>query len=569
MTSANDRLAAVLRSTDIRPADVAAERWQPVEVERLDGLEPVEVASSEPVASWDGLAAVESWREFAARSEGSVPCLVEGLWPEAALGFLAAPAKAGKTWVSLSLAVAVVSGRPLFGKYGVPYARPVLYVALEGHRAGLRARIGALARGYGLDPETDDLDGLHVAYKPRGMDLCSPEWAGWLRGRAGEVDAALVFVDVLRRGARFQENEASEVARLLAGLAPLQEDGRSVALVHHFAKLSELSRERSPGERMSGSGALFGAADVGWFLTGREERGRRLRLEVVLRDLAEPEPIGLYLAGEGTGEHGAFGFADECKFVTEAPPGETVLKAPAAAVAEYVLAQGRRVQTKELANMFGVSDKTLRERRAELPKHGVVYVEAGRESGYEPAAEAPLHPVPDPGLPRTPYPGTGFPTSEYGVQTRMVEPNLPRTPDTPEVAEVRGQKRLDQAVFPWLEPRTPKGEAPPGTGSLFPGTVEPPSLTSDEDEDERLRANHPDLFAEEPGEPEPASAAGEPELPSVPAGLPSPMLGDEGYVRRLRQYRDEGHLTKDEYLDRLRLHGAVLVSRPPVAEVRE
>ena len=115
---------------------------------------------TEPTTSLEALGArrpwrSESWAEFRDAAADEPAWLIRGWLPEGALAFLAAPPKKGKTWAGLGISLAVATGR-LFGTLAVPEGgRAVLYVALEGSRQALRARIGALARGIGLDPDAD------------------------------------------------------------------------------------------------------------------------------------------------------------------------------------------------------------------------------------------------------------------------------------------------------------------------------------------------------------------------------------------------------------------------------
>ena len=198
-----ERLAALLRDTfgnggaasspsdaEIATTSVGAERWR-----------------------------VQKWPEFRDTSPEQHRWLIEGLLPEGALVFVAGPPKKGKTWLGIALALAVATKTPLFGAYVVPEARDVFYVALEGSRVGLRARIGALTRGLGLDPDSDALDRLHMLYRPRPFDLVDGSadsdfaTAAALIAAASDVEAALVIIDVLRAAARFKENEQAEFAK--------------------------------------------------------------------------------------------------------------------------------------------------------------------------------------------------------------------------------------------------------------------------------------------------------------------------------------------------------------------
>jgi hypothetical protein len=340
---------------------------------------------------------VETWRQFEQQASDVIPCLVDGLWPESSLGFIAAPPKTGKTWIGLALALAVATGKPFLGEFHVPSPRPVLYVALEGHRSALRHRVGALARGLDLDPDSEQLKRLHVTYKPRGLNLMDPNWSVPVREAAESVQAQLVIVDVLRAAALMKENSADDVALLRSNLEPLRDTGASVALLHHFGKLTEISKDRAPGERMSGSGALFGVLDVGIYITGSSDGARKLRLAFDARDLATPPTRGVRLEGEGSDDNGGFTYDDSCRFTQEAPPDENDLKAPAPEIAEWIREQGGEAYGPEIVAVFDISEKTLVHRRPRLLELGIDYEsKRGKASRYYVRPEAPAQQQFDP-----------------------------------------------------------------------------------------------------------------------------------------------------------------------------
>jgi hypothetical protein len=264
----------------------------------------------------------QPWSAFRDETSNEHRWLFRGLLPTGMLAFVAGPPKKGKTWLGLGLALGLATGRALFGAYDVPEPRDVLYVALEGSRVGLRARIGALTRGLELDPDGDDLSRLTMLYRPRPFDLADVGTAGWLREEAERLDAALVVVDVLRAAARYEENAAKDFARVRDGLEPLLAADRTVALLHHFGKLTETQKERSPGERMAGTGAMYGALDVGLLITRSESGARRLRVEIEARDFAAPDALGIVIGGTGSGEHGGFIYADAATLQTDETAAE-------------------------------------------------------------------------------------------------------------------------------------------------------------------------------------------------------------------------------------------------------
>lgn len=163
----------------------------------------------------------QPWRTFASETPAVIDWLVPGLIPMGSFVFVASPPKKGKTWTILDLGLSIVLGAKFLAYFQVDDPRPVLLVLLEGNRAALRDRIGALARGRGIDPDGHELDALHVAYKPRGINLADPGWAADLCAEAADLNAACVCVDVLRAAARLKsENDPRDFLDLRDNLTP-------------------------------------------------------------------------------------------------------------------------------------------------------------------------------------------------------------------------------------------------------------------------------------------------------------------------------------------------------------
>ncbi len=314
---------------------------------------------------------VEPYPMFRENADVQFDFLVEDLWPVQSLGFIASEPKKGKTWLGLSLALSVAAGKMFLGQFVVQKPRNVMYLALEGQRKALNDRIGALARGHQIDPESDELSGLILSYRPRGLDLADKGWASELAAVANENNVELVIVDVLRNAARIKENDASEFAHFRI----LLEDTlriSSVALLHHFTKLSEISKERTPAERMSGSGAMFGALDVGMFITGSDDHARRLKISFDGRDIAMPDPISVYLEGDGTGPNRGLTFSDTAFWSYDIQEvQEDNVTAPPSAVVTWVRQQGGDVLMTDAVAHFKTTDDTMRKRKASLEAMGL------------------------------------------------------------------------------------------------------------------------------------------------------------------------------------------------------
>ena len=201
-----------------------------------------------------------------------VEYVVDGVVQAGGSGFVAGGPKNGKTWQALHMAVAIATGNRYAGRYDTK-PRDVVYLALEGARANIRARVGSLARGLGVDPDSDELDRLHVIYKPRRIDLHDPSSAAEVVQAVAGVEPGVLFVDVLRRAARIRESGegVADFARMLENLEPLTGTGWTVILLHHFKKWSDHGGGDT-GDRMSGSGSLFGSADFAIFIVKADPR---------------------------------------------------------------------------------------------------------------------------------------------------------------------------------------------------------------------------------------------------------------------------------------------------------
>lgn len=340
--------------------------------------------------------ASESWAEFRDHTAEEIDYLVGGLVPQGSLVFLASQPKAGKTWLALALAVCVSSGTQYLGRFDVIEAVPVLYLALEGHRTDYRTRLGCISRGLGVNPDGDALANLTLSYQPVGIDLMDPSWADSLRDEVVETGARVVFVDVLRHGApRLREDGqgSGDFAIVRAHLQPLLKAGVTVVLVHHFSKQNETTKKRSIGEMMSGSGSLYGAADLIIGITTGPKEWENLRVEFIGRSAPAPDPFRVQTTGNRTGKYGGFKYTDSLELVTEAenvtpetapvPLKEWLYAEP---MAHWIRQQGRRVSAGELVKHFEVAKTTIADHDANLSQLGIKHIidfENVRNSGYE------------------------------------------------------------------------------------------------------------------------------------------------------------------------------------------
>lgn len=213
--------------------------------------------------------------------------LVEGLWSASAVGFIGGPPKCCKSFLGLELAVAVASATPALSVYPVIEPGPALVYLAEDALAAVRERTAGLARHRALDLRQL---ALHVITAPR-LRLDRDDDRTRLLETARRLRPRLLLLDPLVRLHGVDENNATEVAHLLAGLRELQRRlDMAVVLVHHTRKTIPDGAQAGAGLR--GSTDLHAFGDSNLYL--RRVRGDLL-LSMEHRAAAAPDPVGLRL----------------------------------------------------------------------------------------------------------------------------------------------------------------------------------------------------------------------------------------------------------------------------------
>ena len=151
-----------------------------------------------------------------------------------------------KSFVAISMALAVVTGTPWFG-HDV-HRGPVLYVAGEG-TSGLAQR----QRAWQDACDIDDLDGMF--WLPCAVNLLQSDWSRGLAELAAELEVVLVIIDTLTRSmVGGDENKSGDMAQAIEAADVIRRlSGATVDLVHHTPK---------DGETLRGHSALEGAVDT-------------------------------------------------------------------------------------------------------------------------------------------------------------------------------------------------------------------------------------------------------------------------------------------------------------------
>lgn len=198
------------------------------------------------------------WDEFWAKDRKTEEWLAWPLIPRGRQVALYAPAKTGKSIITLAALAALAAGRPVFGQPAQPPVH-VLYLDYEMTEDDLYERLEAL--GYG--PHID-LSHLHYALLPSLPPLDTPAGADAVCDLADQTAAEAVAVDTMGRAVQGDENDSTpyrEFARL-TGLR-FKQAGRALLRTDHAGK----SREK--GQR--GSSAKADDVDLVYRLDANDD----------------------------------------------------------------------------------------------------------------------------------------------------------------------------------------------------------------------------------------------------------------------------------------------------------
>jgi DNA-binding transcriptional ArsR family regulator len=211
------------------------------------------------------------------------------------LTMLIARPKAGKSWLTLQLAVHVTGGRQVEGVTAVEHG-PVLYAALEEPRARTIARLRKLA------PDDDWSDRLHFVYE---LEPLMKGGAGQLASLIQQVRPRLVVLDTFtalvkcgsKGGSDVFRSQYAEVSRLRKLAEELH---TAIIVVHHMRK----GMSDGAIEAVAGTGGIAAAIDSLWQLKRKTEA--EATLDVVGRETEErtiamvfdQEPLGWRILGD-------------------------------------------------------------------------------------------------------------------------------------------------------------------------------------------------------------------------------------------------------------------------------
>ena len=226
-------------------------------------------------------AALEAHALLAANFPEAPGIVGGGVLPRGGIAVFGGAPKRSKSIGALNLAIARATGNCWLGFPTSPGR--TLIVQAEITPPALQERLRLMLEGLAVPlPQ-----GALFLKTTRSLRLDEPDGLGRLRRLIEAAEPDLLILDPLARFTGGDENSTRDMGRIVAALDSLVEAyGLTILLVHHTKKPGEV--ERSGGERLRGSGALFAAVDSALLLDKVD--GDMLRLTMELRHGPEREP---------------------------------------------------------------------------------------------------------------------------------------------------------------------------------------------------------------------------------------------------------------------------------------
>lgn len=211
--------------------------------------------------------------------------LVQSIWPEGTMGFIAGMGKSFKSFLSLELGYSVASGADFLEKFKVPEQRRVLLVQQESGFGAYQVRVSNVAKRFG------PTDNLYIVSN-KHLSLVREEDIEKLENEIARVRPAMLILDPLASFLLGQdENSAQHMGEVVGTLRRLRDDyGCAICIVHH---------NRKDGSAMRGSTALYNASEVTIRMQRTADReALTSEVNIELKEFEGPMPFTVVLDSE-------------------------------------------------------------------------------------------------------------------------------------------------------------------------------------------------------------------------------------------------------------------------------
>jgi hypothetical protein len=225
-------------------------------------------------------------------SRGCRPRVIEGFLRTGEIANIVSGSKSGKSWLSMDLALSVVTGRKWLGRFETSPGE-VLIVDAELHRETFYDRLRKVAQRRGIT-EAEYADELWVRHL-RGTSprVSIDQLESWVLKYFRQARLGLIILDTLSAmlPEHLNENDNGNMMGLYGMVHSLAERaGAAIVLIHHSSKGDQSTKRRT--DVGSGAGAQSRAADSHIILRNHQETDAAV-LEGDVRSWARPAPVGL------------------------------------------------------------------------------------------------------------------------------------------------------------------------------------------------------------------------------------------------------------------------------------
>ncbi len=269
------------------PNELHKQNWKDFKAtfqQALDRAQPLVGAHPQPVSSSDYTPAPFTLQELLDRQLPPIQWAIPDILPEG-LMLLAGKPKLGKSWLALSVALAVAAGGVALGTYPVTQGE-VLYLALEDNERRLQARAQQLLASMTTVPNT-------IAFELRWPRLDQGGLLHLEEYLKAHPHVRLVVIDTWARvSPKAQHRQRSQYEDEYEALTPLKylaDTYRvSILAIHHLRKM----RGDDVLDEITGSIGLTGAVD-GALILKRERGQHEASLFVTGRDIEHEQQLAL------------------------------------------------------------------------------------------------------------------------------------------------------------------------------------------------------------------------------------------------------------------------------------
>lgn len=208
--------------------------------------------------------------ELLAMPEVEPDWMVDQLFTVGSNGWVAAEPKVGKSWTVLELVYALSTGQPFLGRFAVKQPRRVIYIQEEDSIQRVLRRFKKLLRG---DPSRRPPSDDYLRWSIRsGFKLDNEEWLKKLRDELVAYPAEVVVLDVFNRLHGLNENDGTDMTRLLNTLMLFNRMFGCAFIIVHHNKKPQAGFEARANQLIRGSGVLAGWSECSLYLRRSKDK---------------------------------------------------------------------------------------------------------------------------------------------------------------------------------------------------------------------------------------------------------------------------------------------------------